>query len=117
MAEKGTSNRGFGSMHEEKQRDIGSSGGHEAHQKGAALSFHPKKLKKQDAKAERLSVRTANICLRLDGKAANVLTKVTRPKSISRKVSIPTNVTNNGIMTTRLAAGLLSSIHRLAVKP
>jgi hypothetical protein len=32
MAEKDTSNRGFGSMDENKQRDIASKGGHAAHE-------------------------------------------------------------------------------------
>ena len=40
MAEKsGTSNRGFASMDEEKQRQIASKGGHAAHQKGTAHEF------------------------------------------------------------------------------
>ena len=46
MAEKGTSNRRFGSMHPEKQRDIGSSGGHAAHQKGAAHEFSSEEAQK-----------------------------------------------------------------------
>lgn len=36
---KGTSNRGFASMDEEKQRQIASKGGKAAHQKGTAHEF------------------------------------------------------------------------------
>jgi uncharacterized protein len=39
MAEKDTSNRGFGSMDNEKQREIASKGGKAAHEKGAAHEF------------------------------------------------------------------------------
>jgi uncharacterized protein len=39
MAEKDTSNRGFGAMDENKQRDIASKGGHAAHEKGTAHEF------------------------------------------------------------------------------
>lgn len=36
---KGTSNRGFASMDQAKQREIASKGGHAAHQKGTAHRF------------------------------------------------------------------------------
>ena len=39
MAEKDMSNRGFGSMDDEKQREIASRGGKTAHEKGAAHEF------------------------------------------------------------------------------
>jgi uncharacterized protein len=39
MADKDTSNRGFGGMDERKQRDIASKGGHAAHEKGTAHEF------------------------------------------------------------------------------
>ncbi len=39
MAEKGTSNRGFGGMDEDRQKEIASRGGHASHEKGAAHEF------------------------------------------------------------------------------
>lgn len=39
MSDKDTSNRGFGSMDEQKQRDIASKGGRAAHEKGTAHEF------------------------------------------------------------------------------
>ncbi|MBV8055118.1 MAG: stress-induced protein [Deltaproteobacteria bacterium] len=39
MAEKDTSNRGFGSMDDDKQRGIASQGGRAAHEKGSAHEF------------------------------------------------------------------------------
>jgi general stress protein YciG len=39
MTDKDTSNRGFGSMDDEKQRDIASKGGRAAHEKGTAHEF------------------------------------------------------------------------------
>ncbi|SFJ00554.1 KGG domain-containing protein [Nitrosomonas sp. Nm34] len=36
---KGTNQRGFASMNEEKQREIASKGGHAAHEKGTAHEF------------------------------------------------------------------------------
>ena len=41
MADKDSSNRGFGGMDEQKQRDIASKGGHAAHEKGTAHEFTP----------------------------------------------------------------------------
>src|SRR5689334_538756 len=38
-SEHGTSQRGFASMDEEKQREIASKGGHAAHEKGTAHEF------------------------------------------------------------------------------
>ena len=40
MAEKDTSSRGFGSMDEERQREIASEGGRAAHEKGSAHEFN-----------------------------------------------------------------------------
>ena len=39
MADRGSSNRGFARMSEEKQREIASKGGRAAHQKGTAHEF------------------------------------------------------------------------------
>jgi general stress protein YciG len=39
MANNNTSNRGFGSMDEDKQREIASKGGKAAHEKGTAHEF------------------------------------------------------------------------------
>jgi len=39
MAEKDTSRRGFGSMDEDKQREIAREGGHASHEKGSAHEF------------------------------------------------------------------------------
>jgi general stress protein YciG len=50
MAEKDTSNRGFGSMDEERQREIASKGGHVAHEKGAAHEFTPEEAKEAGRK-------------------------------------------------------------------
>jgi uncharacterized protein len=50
MAEKDTSNRGFGSMDEERQREIASKGGHAAHEKGAAHEFTPEEAKEAGRK-------------------------------------------------------------------
>jgi len=41
MAEKDTSNRGFGSMDDEKQREIAREGGRASHEKGSAHEFNP----------------------------------------------------------------------------
>jgi uncharacterized protein len=41
MAEKDTSNRGFGSMDDDKQQEIARQGGHTAHEKGTAHEFSP----------------------------------------------------------------------------
>jgi general stress protein YciG len=40
VAEKDTSNRGFGSMDQERQREIASEGGRAAHEKGSAHEFN-----------------------------------------------------------------------------
>jgi len=50
MAEKETSNRGFGSMDEDKQHKIASEGGHAAHQKGAAHEFNTDEAKQAGRK-------------------------------------------------------------------
>jgi uncharacterized protein len=39
MAEKDTSNRGFGGMDEDRQKEIASKGGHASHEKGTAHEF------------------------------------------------------------------------------
>ena len=50
MAEKDSSNRGFGSMDEERQREIASKGGQAAHEKGAAHEFTPEEAKEAGRK-------------------------------------------------------------------
>jgi uncharacterized protein len=48
--EKGTSNRGFASMDEERQREIASMGGRAAHQKGTAHEFTPQEAREAGRK-------------------------------------------------------------------
>ena len=50
MAEKDTSNRGFGSMDEDKQREIASKGGKAAHEKGTAHEFNPEEAREAGRK-------------------------------------------------------------------
>jgi uncharacterized protein len=50
MAERDSSNRGFGSMDDERQREISSKGGHAAHEKGAAHEFTPDEAKQAGRK-------------------------------------------------------------------
>ena len=47
---KGTSNRGFASMDEERQREIASMGGRAAHQKGTAHEFTPEEAREAGRK-------------------------------------------------------------------
>ncbi len=48
-----TSNRGFASMDEDKQREIASQGGKAAHEKGTAHEFTSEEAKKAGAKGGR----------------------------------------------------------------
>src|SRR5947209_6720669 len=50
MAEKDTSNRGFGSMDEERQREIASEGGRAAHEKGTAHEFNSEEAREAGRK-------------------------------------------------------------------
>jgi len=50
MAEKDTSNRGFGSMDDEKQREIASQGGKAAHEKGTAHEFNSEEAREAGRK-------------------------------------------------------------------
>lgn len=45
-----TSNRGFASMDEDKQREIASKGGHAAHEKGTAHEFTPEEAREAGKK-------------------------------------------------------------------
>jgi len=50
MVEKDTSNRGFGSMNDEKQREIASQGGKAAHEKGTAHEFNSEEAREAGRK-------------------------------------------------------------------
>jgi general stress protein YciG len=50
MANNNTSNRGFASMDEEKQREIASKGGKAAHEKGTAHEFDSKEAQEAGRK-------------------------------------------------------------------
>jgi uncharacterized protein len=51
----GTSNRGFASMDEEKQREIASKGGKAAHEKGTAHEFTPEEAREAGRKGGKAS--------------------------------------------------------------
>lgn len=51
----GTSNRGFASMDEEKQREIASKGGRAAHEKGTAHEFTPEEAREAGSKGGKIA--------------------------------------------------------------
>ncbi|PIR82844.1 general stress protein [Candidatus Kaiserbacteria bacterium CG10_big_fil_rev_8_21_14_0_10_59_10] len=51
--QQGTSNRGFASMDEEKQREIASKGGKAAHEKGTAHEFNSEEAREAGRKGGR----------------------------------------------------------------
>ena len=51
----GSSNRGFASMDEEKQREIASKGGKAAHEKGTAHEFTPEEAREAGSKGGRVA--------------------------------------------------------------
>lgn len=50
MADNNTSNRGFASMDEDKQREIASKGGKAAHEKGTAHEFNSEEAREAGRK-------------------------------------------------------------------
>jgi len=66
MAQDNTSNRGFASMDEDKQREIASKGGRAAHQKGTAHEFTSEEAQEAGRKGGQARQRTNN-----DASAAN----------------------------------------------
>lgn len=55
MANDNTSNRGFGSMDPEKQREIASKGGKAAHEKGTAHEFDSQEARQAGSKGGQAS--------------------------------------------------------------
>jgi len=51
----GTSNRGFASMNQEKQREIASKGGKAAHEKGTAHEFTPEEARQAGSKGGKVA--------------------------------------------------------------
>lgn len=60
MANKGNDNRGFGSMDEEKQKNIASKGGKSAHAQGQAHEFDSEEAREAGEKGGKVAHETGN---------------------------------------------------------
>jgi general stress protein YciG len=88
MAEKDTSNRGFGSMDEERQREIASKGGHVAHEKGAAHEFTPEEAKEAGRKGGETVSEDREHMSEIGRKGGDMTAKMAVPRTTERKLEV-----------------------------